>query len=209
MWLTDLLSELKDRNILNQFDTFIAPAGSAILLQGEPADQVYILATGQALVCLLFPDGKLATLFRGGAGDVFGEAELICMRNIVTTVYAETQCTGYCLPRSAFLVLLQRENWLCFQLLCTAEERSLDRITQLLQRGRQTSTQKVAQFLLESAGSAVRVPVTKQSIANVLQISVRSVHRALQQMQQQGLIINNSQQVQIINRPALCALLLT
>ena len=52
-------------------------AGQVLFLEGEPASDVYLVASGRVESVHLSPDGRKFVSYEAGAGDILGEASLI------------------------------------------------------------------------------------------------------------------------------------
>ena len=65
----------------------------------------------------------------------------------------------------------------------------------------------MAQLLLDSADAGGTVVLDKQETADILRITLRSVHRALRQLQDEGLIRALAHRVQLLDEQALRRLL--
>lgn len=203
----DLLTQLERHGLLSQLPSFHTPADRAILLAGEPPDGAYLLESGQAVVRTLDSRGGSTILHRYLPGELFGELELICGQNVATTVYAATDCRGYRIPAADFLPLLARENWLCMYLLHKLAALQLEEVPRVDARRSFTVRQKVAQLLLDSADAGGTVVLDKQETADILRITLRSVHRALRQLQDEGLVCASAHRVQLLDEQALRRLL--
>ena len=83
--------------------TAFAP-GSAIVRQGEPGEQFYILTSGAVEVFVEHPDGREVLVDRLGAGQYFGEMALVGRRPRQATVRAAADSTAVvaALDRAAF-----------------------------------------------------------------------------------------------------------
>lgn len=205
--MEDLLTQLERHGLLAQLPSFHTPAERAILLAGEPPDGAYLLQSGQAVVRTLDSRGGSTILHRYLPGEIFGELELICQQDTATTVYAATDCRGYYIPAADFLPLLQRENWLCLYLLHKLAHLQLVEVPKVDSRRTLTVRQKVAQLLLENADESGIVALDKQEAADVLRVTLRSVHRALRQLQDADLIGAGPHRVQLLDPEALRQLL--
>jgi CRP-like cAMP-binding protein len=100
-----LFSSLKAqqiRRLIQGVELRRAPAGEVIVRQGEPGEELFVVASGKVVV--MAPD-EIARL---GEGSFFGEIALLTERGRTATVRACTNTDLLTLPRSLFLWLLQQ-----------------------------------------------------------------------------------------------------
>ncbi|HEY7131166.1 MAG TPA: MFS transporter [Candidatus Limnocylindrales bacterium] len=97
-------------------------AGTAVVLQGEPADRFYIIERGAFLVSQLTDAGTEMELRRLGPDDVFGELGLLRRAARSATVRAATDGVVLALEREQFLDLVGRATSLRTQLLGLYED---------------------------------------------------------------------------------------
>lgn len=86
------------------------PAGSAVVRQGDDADALYIIVSGQ--VSVLRMDGQagqvaIATL---GPGQFFGEMALLAGESRSASVYAETDLKALRLDREGFRRIVEKDS---------------------------------------------------------------------------------------------------
>jgi CRP-like cAMP-binding protein len=121
-----------------------APADGVIVREGEPGNQLYLIASGSVRICKRFGRPDQLELARLGPGDFFGEMTLIEMQNRSATVVAETETTLYELTARnlysyykadipAYLMVLQNIN----RELCRRLRRADDRIAELADASRE------------------------------------------------------------------------
>jgi ABC-type lipoprotein export system ATPase subunit len=94
--------------ITRQLEPRTYAPGAPIVVQGEPADQFYIITKGQVDVLLQYPDGQQAAVTSMGAGQYFGEIGLLRGGARTATVRAagESSVEVVALDRSEFEHLL-------------------------------------------------------------------------------------------------------
>lgn len=87
-------------------DTFkrrTAQAGEIIFLEGQPADNAFIILKGHAEVVIFGPKGELVPINRMGPGELFGELALLTNKKARTaTVTAADECELLEIKREVF-----------------------------------------------------------------------------------------------------------
>jgi len=81
-------------------------AGAAIVREGEPADNFYILMEGEAAVFKRGPDGESREVARLNSGDYFGEIGLLHDVPRTATVRAVTAVKAVALDRETFMAIV-------------------------------------------------------------------------------------------------------
>jgi CRP-like cAMP-binding protein len=78
-------------SLLGRFATATFEAGETIIAQGQAASGLYIIASGEAEVCIANEAGEMVTVAKLGPGEVFGEISLI--KNQAATAYVTARNT--------------------------------------------------------------------------------------------------------------------
>ncbi|PSC06675.1 transcriptional regulator [Alsobacter soli] len=191
-------------------------ARECVLDEGDEARSLYVILEGAVMLSKLLPDGRRQIIELLGPGDIFGLST-----NRLSDVTAETV-----LP--ARIVVYDRhtaESSAALQRLVS--ERMKAQICALHDHavllGRKTAVERVATFLMRlvpnrgGAGCAgplserrpdqanVRVPLTRQEIADYLGLTLETVSRAFSQLKREGfLVYGRHDEVTIANVCRLC-----
>lgn len=169
-------------------------AGSQIVVQGQPAVFLYLLANGVVQADCTVNDGERQVLAFYWPGDLFGLAE----RGVyVQSASAVTPCTVYRLPvrkLEAFLVENPRIQH-SFLIKAVHDLRSAQR--RIITLGRFGISRRLAIFLLDCSGhdhyfdretGVLALPMTRYDIADYLGTSAESATRAFGELERRGLI---------------------
>ena len=103
--------------ILEHSETLTKDTGEYFFRQGDHADSLYLLESGQAAI-IKQTDDKEFLLRRANKGDCFGELALIDLKPRSASVRAEAACTAIKIPSAALLALYQSnpEQFLIIQM---------------------------------------------------------------------------------------------
>lgn len=80
-----------------------SPAGTAIVIEGQPADDLYVIHQGELEVISTGERGEAETVTALGPGDWFGEIGLLQRRPRTATVVARTPVSLWRIPGDSFL----------------------------------------------------------------------------------------------------------
>lgn len=83
--------------------------GDAVCQQGESGRAMFLVRTGEVMVCRDLPDGRRVKLVRMGPGEFFGEMTLIDVQRRSASVYAEAPSLLYSLGNRDLYTLYQQD----------------------------------------------------------------------------------------------------
>ncbi len=179
---------------------------SEIFGEDESADYVYRMVAGAVRLSKLMSDGRRQISAFYLPGDTFGlEAGEVHL----FSAEAVTDCEALLVKRSALMAEAARQPGLATQLW----NQTLDHLRQaqhhMLLLGRKNAQERIAAFLLELAERLssvfdVRVPMSRQDIADYLGLTIETVSRTLTQLERDGIIsIPAARQIVLRDRAAL------
>ncbi|MBK8266143.1 MAG: Crp/Fnr family transcriptional regulator [Nannocystis sp.] len=99
------------------------PGGGAILLEGEPADGLYVLLRGRVNLVRVAGGGRDLILSTLGPGDTFGEVAAFCGGTMSTTATTPIHCELLRIPPEALVEHLRREPETALRLMRMQHER--------------------------------------------------------------------------------------
>jgi CRP-like cAMP-binding protein len=183
--------------------------GESILLEGEPAEGLYIVLSGKVRVFKSSPDGREQVLIVVGPGETFNDVPVfdggpspasadalgtvadVCL--VPTLAVAQLLATAPVVAASVTKVLASRLRHLTM----LVEDLSLRQIIQ-----------RVARLLLEeSASGAGSIQLTHQEMAARVGTAREVVSRALRELESRGAISRKEAHAISVDAPALQALL--
>jgi CRP/FNR family cyclic AMP-dependent transcriptional regulator len=187
--LEALLAEMRIRRF---------PAGSYILREGDPGDNLHIVAAGEVRIARTTAAGEEVVFGILGIGDVFGELALLedeGVRGADAQALTVTECLM--LHRRAFVEFLEAHPEIMWRV-----------VTQLIGRIRRKDEEfanlafhdipgRVARKLLELAasrgetsglGTLIALPLSQRTLAGLVGASRENVNRALSRFGSLGLL---------------------
>jgi CRP/FNR family nitrogen fixation transcriptional regulator len=174
--------------------------------EDEPADYLYKVASGAVRICKLMSDGRRQIGAFYLPGDVFGlESDAVHL----FSAEAVGDCEVLVVKRSAFMAETARQPDLVSQLWTQTMDHLKRAQSHMLLLGRKNAQERIAAFLLElaerlSCSGDIKLPMSRQDIADYLGLTIETVSRTLTQLERDGLIaIPVSRQIVLRNRAAL------
>ncbi len=189
------------------------PRGTYVCRQGDPAQEIFILASGTVKGSLVGPDGdEMVDLMVWGQGEVFGEPGAVidgATRAMDGLATEDTQC--YLLHREDLLHMLEEDPILMRRLLARLAELSRERVRFLSGIAFLDITGRVAARLLELAvtrgqpfdgGIRIDLRMSQRTLAGMVLASRESVNRALAILIADGAVAQESGTI-VIRQPEL------
>jgi CRP/FNR family transcriptional regulator len=186
-------------------------AGELVMLEGEMPSGLYYLQAGWVKVVKTAPSGREQTLRFMEAGETFNEIGVFTNQPNPATAIALEAAGVWLIPRAAVRQLLREQPEFAEQLIAKLSERIVYLVSLVSDLSLHTVANRLARLLLESADDegVLRRPrwYTQAELAARLGTVPDVVQRALRELENDGLIQVEKQQIRIINRPALAALI--
>lgn len=163
-----------------------ARIGAVLFTEGDPADEVFEVLKGAVVVSRSLTDGRRQII------DIVGPGRMVGF-----TARPAHECTAVALTATELVAFdrFSAQNWkdedLDFNTAALAEIDRLRRLVSLL--GRKTAIERLATFLADLLGGeeksqVVRLPLTRQEIADHLGLAVETVSRGFLTLKQRGVI---------------------
>ena len=180
------------------------PRNGLILLEGDKAAGLYLIAAGRVKLVVTGEDGKDLVLSTRGPGDFFGELSLFDDRPLTMSVIAIEDAELQLLLKEDFHRKLRELPEIAFGLLRALCGRLRQADMRISAAALLDVPQRVAHVLLELADEhdGVLIPhrVTHQFIAQLVGASRESVSRTMSQLAQDGLISTTREKTTISER---------
>lgn len=183
--------------ILSHTETRSFERGATIFLQGEPAENVYIVLEGWVKLFRISQNGAEAVVGVFTKGRSFGEAA--AFQNDVYPVAAEAVTDCRLMPVRAGLILgmMKSRPELCTAMLASTFKHLHSLVSQVEQLKAHTGAQRVAEFLLElctvaEGACAVTLPYDKVLIAGRLGMKPESLSRSFARLKEMGVQVSQN-----------------
>lgn len=190
-----LLDEFARRGVVKTF-----PRNSIVVVEGEPAETLYLILDGTLMVYVDNESGKLAELTRLGPGQYFGE--LMLASAVRTASVKTTSVARLCMiRRPEFEAILRERPDLAFHVIQTL----IARVRALTDNVRGLALMdvygRVARLLLDSAekvdGRTLVRDMSQQKIAERVGASRSMINRIVQDLAAGGYIVATRGQIEI------------
>jgi CRP/FNR family transcriptional regulator, nitrogen oxide reductase regulator len=175
-------------------------------LQGDPADRIYLLVTGQMKLTQTNPDGQQILMRAIGPYTLFGAVAMTQQETYPVTAETLEDCYALAWTKPVMMALVGRFP----QLAINAIQLMAQSTQEFQERFRQLATERVerrlAHTLLRLAGQTgkkipegvwIDLPLTRQDLAEMTGTTLFTVSRLLTQWEKQGLIIADRERIVI------------
>jgi CRP-like cAMP-binding protein len=185
--------------------TITVSAGRTIVVEGDPLAHCFRVIDGAVRLYKSIADGRRQVIDFLTAGECFG---FIGTERYGYSVEAIADSTLVRYPRPQFEAAIRGDDGLArrmFELACGEIERAQ---RQMLLLGRKSAEEKIASFLLalieddeEEAMVTIRLPMSRQDVADYLGLTIETVSRTISRLRRQGLIALPCPQLVEVMRP--------
>ncbi len=183
--------------------------GQVVYLEGEPAESMFSLRSGQLKVSTFSPEGNELLLAIVRPGQIIGELGVLSTATRSATVTATMASNGWALSRSVVMDFLEQRPAMAVAML-----------QQLANMVRRTTgvaadlvfldlSHRMVKLLLERAGDQQRIRATQAELASAIGASRQRVNVCLQEFQREGWISLSSGSIELLDPEALQRVLLS
>lgn len=183
--------------------------GETVLVQGEPAEAVYIVVVGRLRVTQTASDGQQIILRYLGPGDVVGYAALASAQSQpgTVTVVDDTHLIGW--PVATFKTFMANNTPIALNAVDMLAKRYHDLQLRLLELSTEKVEQRIAHTILRLAGQAGRrtsrgveiaFPLSRQDLAEMCGTTLHTVSRTLSGWEEQSIVDCGRRRV-IVTKP--------
>lgn len=168
-----------------------ARKGEFLFQEGEAAEGFFVVVSGRVRVFKTGWDGREQTLHILGPGEPVGEVPVFAGARFPATAQALDEVTTCFFPRAALLDAYARNPGLAMAMLAVLARR-LREFTRLIENlSLKEMPQRLAAYLVHQAEGgrrAVRLDITKGTLATILGASQETLSRTLARLADAGLI---------------------
>ncbi len=189
--------------------------GERLFSEGDALDALVILNEGSVKAFRLTPDGREQILYVFSEGDFFGERNLFGGQTAAYTVQALEPVKVCSFTRESFRALLAAHPDISLRIIEALEERIARMENAMQSLGVRSLDGRIGALLLDYAekygtevpeGLLVRLPLSREGIANSLGVARETVSRKLGQLESDGVIRSvSNRSILILDRGALHA----
>lgn len=189
--------------------------GDTLFSEGDALNALVILNKGSVKAYRPTPDGREQILYVFSEGDFFGERNLFCGRTASYSVQALEPVKVCSFTREDFRALLNAHPDISIRIIEALEERIARMENALETLGVRSLDGRIGALLLDYAekygaeapeGVLVRLPLSREGIANSLGVARETVSRKLGQLESEGVIRSvSNKSILLIDREALRA----
>ena len=180
--------------------------GETIFWQGEPADAIYLIASGRAKIVRVTREGNESILCIRSVGDYFCPVPLLDLGEQLGSAIAMTDVIVYTIDRLSFAGLCEEHP----ELLAVVQSDCLSEVRHLLNRMENYAYRSVRQRLASALLTVVekqsrqkteknKIPLTHQELAHLSGSSRESISRNLAKMEAVGVVKTGRGWVEIID----------
>jgi CRP-like cAMP-binding protein len=177
--------------------------GQFIMQEGEKGDGFFLVLEGRVRVYKSSPSGREKVLLIAETGMTFAEDTLFGEGNFLEMAVALTKTQALLIPRQEFLILLENNPSLSFQVM-EALSIWIKRLSYSLESDTFLSARnKTARFLYSLSNklqsNIIELPTKKKEIADQLGLAPETFSRALHEFSEQNIIQIERRKIKILD----------
>jgi len=171
--------------------------GETVFLQGDPAEQVFIVLEGWVKLFRLTPNGTEAVVGVFTQGRSFAEAAVFSGVPYPVAAEAVTDCQLLAIPARTILARMRARPELCLSVLASSFMHLHGLVSQIEQLKAHTGAQRLAEFLVdlcpvEEGACTITLPYDKSLIAGRLGMKPESLSRAFARLREHGVTVTQN-----------------
>jgi CRP/FNR family transcriptional regulator len=189
--------------------------GDRIFAEGDPSDDLLVIARGRVKVCKMTPAGKDVILEIFGPGDPLGAVAAYEGRSYPASAVALEDTTCIQVPRESFFALLEQYPSLVRGLLVGLTQRLVELTNRLADLTGGRVEPRVARLFLKMAGEIGRaerdgvfipMALSRQEIADLSGTTIETCIRIMSRWGKQNIVVTEKDGFLLLDRNALEAL---
>lgn len=165
--------------------------------QGNLADSLFIVLDGWVKICRISANGAESVIAVFSNGESFGTGAAMARTRFAASALAASKARVLKVPVAQLIGELERDPQIAVSALTTVFEFMEELMYNIEQRDAMTATQRLGNFLLDSAAGksgtvTIRLPHDKGLLAGRLGMTPESLSRAFNQLRQHGATVSGS-----------------
>lgn len=197
----DRMEEIEALKICSSFKK-----GESIFREGSYASGVYCINAGKIKLAMMGSEGKEQIVRMAKPGDIIGYKALLSGDRYSATATAIEDCNICFIPREIFLVILQKDAGLSFEmmkLLSNELKQAEEKITHLAQKPVRERVAETILFLKETYGidkdNQINILLTREEIANLVGTATETAIRLLSEFNKDHIIELSGKKIKILD----------
>ncbi len=176
--------------------------GSILYFEGQPADQLWVVRSGQVRLYKSSSDGRITTLDVLEPGQIFGAVSALNGDMHPSSAEAVTHGSAWCLPRKTFLRLLADEPATSVEVLAVVSGRLSDAHERVRSFAHDSASSRLAQALIRASRDG-EAKVTRRALAEAAGTTVETSIRVLRGFERNQLIEGKVGRIRLTDEDAL------
>ncbi|MBW2272087.1 MAG: Crp/Fnr family transcriptional regulator [Deltaproteobacteria bacterium] len=176
--------------------------GRALFFEGQDADYLWSIRSGEVRQYKSSPDGHITTLEVLGPGQIFGALSALDSGSYPASAEGVSDGVAWCLKRSTFLRLLSEEPPLTTELLRIITRRLDDARERMRSFAHDSAPCRLAQALLRATRDG-EARVTRRDLAEAAGTTVETAIRVLRGFERKNIVKGKVGRVFLLDEPAL------
>jgi CRP/FNR family transcriptional regulator len=193
-----LFASLTSDQVMAAADWFHAETfapDAMIFLEGDPADRLWVVSSGQVKIVKHTSDGQESLLEVITPGEMFGGAGLLLAVHPATAV-AMTPTTALCIERGPYLQLIRQYPDIALRIIHLLGER-LQAAMQMRTLAVERVDVRLANILLKlcdkvgepiGEGTRINLPLSRQDLADMAGTTIETAIRVMSRFRKMGLV---------------------
>lgn len=180
--------------------------GAALFFRGDPAEDFYLLLSGEITIALASPDGRELIINEIRPGDFFGELGLLTGQPRSADAVAHQAADLVVIPRQAFLAVLECDPRVARRLLeatATRLSRTSDSQNSLAFLDAQARLARVLLDLDSQNEERGYITLSQEELAQRSGLIRQTVAKTLGQWRRSGWLLTGRGHIMLLNRSAL------
>lgn len=182
-----------------------------LLVQGEPGEFVYVLASGLVKIIVEAESGAATTLALRSRGDLLGEFALLDHKPRTATARAAGQATALKVSGAVFLDVISRSpgaqatvtTHLLSKMRSTTQRRAAERVWEARERVAQVLYELGERHALPGPDGTLRLPITQAELGDLAGVAVSTAERVLKGLRKAGAVATKYREITIKDMPYL------
>ena len=181
--------------------------GETIFRENSYASGVYCINAGKVKLSMMGDEGKEQIVRLAKSGDIVGYKALLSGDRYSATATALEDCNVCFIPREIFLVILQKDAALSFEMMKVLSDelkKAEEKMTHLAQKPVRERVAETILFLKETYGldadNHVNVSLTREEIANLVGTATETAIRLLSEFNKDHIIELSGKKIKILDQ---------